>query len=207
MIFFLKISSTLLFPNLKYFTKISQVCLQYQTRLGTNLYQLEADERRDLRTHSVWNLKRALGGHAEVMKLKEAVDNIFNFSKRVLLSILENSFPRPMPYPVMNTILSYLLPVKGAGNMGLVSNDEAKQVEERENMVQLYFALAEVYDNVKGIMFDTEPLEAEVSMMYKSKAILVENFETLVAAVDSSQLQLSFEGLGIEEIKVGEMKN
>ena len=139
------------------------------------------------------------------MKLKEAVDNIFNFSKRVLLSILENSFPRTMPYPVNNTILSYLLPVKGAGNMGLVSNDEAKQVEERENMVQLYFALAEVYDNVKGIMFDTEPLEAEVSMMYKSKAILVENFETLVAAVDSSQLQLSFEGLGIEETEVGEM--
>ena len=72
-------------------------------------------------------------------------------------------------------------------------------------MVQLYFALAEAYDNVKGIMFDTEPLEAEVSMMYKSKAILVENFETLVAAVDSSQLQLSFEGLGIEETEVGEM--
>ena len=41
--------------------------------------------------------------------------------------------------------------------------------------------------------------------MYKSKAILVENFETLVAAVDSSQLQLSFEGLGIEETEVGEM--
>ena len=125
------------------------------------MYQLEVDERRDLRTHSVWNLKRALGGHAEVVKLKEAVDNIFNFSKRVLLSILENSFPRTMPYPVIITILSYLLPVKGAGNIGLVSNDEAKQVEERENMVQLYFALAEVYDNVKGIMFDlfdTEPL-------------------------------------------------
>ena len=124
------------------------------------LYQLEDDERRDLRTHSVWNLKRALGGHAEVMKLKEAVDNIFNFSKRVLLSILENSFPRTMPYPVNNTILSYLLPVKGAGNMGLVSNNEAKQVEERKNMVQLYFALADVYDNVKGIMYDTEPFEA-----------------------------------------------
>merc|ERR1712243_263244 len=91
---------------------VSKVCLQYQTRFQlTNLYQLETDERRDLRAHSVWNLKRVLGGYEEVMKLKDSVNNIFNFAKRIMLTILENSFPRPMPYPVMETILSYLLPV------------------------------------------------------------------------------------------------
>jgi len=172
---------------------VSEVCLRYQARPGMKLYQLEDDERRDLRTHSVWNLKRVLGGHEEVMKLKEAVNNIFNFAKRVLLSILENSFPRPMPYPVMKTILSYLLPDKGAGHMGLVSNDEVKEVEEGMYMDRLYITLAKVYDRVKRIMFNTKPLESEVYKMYEDKSILVETFESLVAAVDSSQLQLSFE--------------
>ena len=60
-------------------------------------------------------------------------------------------------------------------------------------MDQLYITLAKVYDRVKRIMFNTKPLESEVYKMYKDKAILVETFETLVATVDSSQLQLSFE--------------
>ena len=166
---------------------------------------METDERRDLRAHSVWNLKRVLGGHEEVINLKESVDNIFNFTKRIILTILENSFPRPMPYPVMKTILSYLLPGKGAGKIGLVSHDEVKEMEERLVLDRLYLTLAEVYEHVKMIMFNVESVIYEATMMNERKAILVEYFEILVEIVNSSQLQLSFEGLGIEEIGVDEM--
>ena len=142
-----------------------------------------------------------LGGNEEIMKLKEIVDNIYSFVKRIILTILENFFPRPMgrpmPFPVMNTILSYLLSVKGAGNIGLVSDDEIKELAERNDMEKLYHVLAEVYDDVKAVMFDIDPLVFEPSMKAK-KAILVEKFEILVASVSSSQLQLSLEGLSID---------
>ena len=136
------------------------------------------------------------------MMLKEEVENISNFSKRIILTILENSFPCPMPYPVMNTIQSYLLPVQGAGNIGLVSNDEIKEVE-RSAMENLYLAMAEVYDHVKMIMFYIEPMIIE-PFLHEKKAILVEKFEILVAVVDRSQLQLDFEGLGLGEDEAGE---
>jgi len=182
---------------------LSEVCLQYQNLV--HLYQLEEEERRNLRANSVWMLKRLLGGQEEVMRLKEAVDNIFIFSKRIILAILESSLPRPMPYPVMNTILSYLLPVKGAGNIGLVSNDEEAKVVERKDLAELYLALAEVHDHVQMIMFSTDPLVYEPSNMNEKKTILVEKFEIMVATVNNFQLQLGFEGLGIEEIEAGEM--
>ena len=140
------------------------------------------------------------------MRLKEAVDGIFIFSKRIILAILENSLPRPMPYPVMNTILSYLLPVKGAGNIGLLSNDEEAKVVERKDLAELYLALAEVHDHVQVIMFSTDPLVYEPSKMNEKKTILVEKFEIMVATVNNFQLQLGFEGLVIEEIEAGEME-
>ena len=133
------------------------------------------------------------------MKLKEIVDNIFNLSKKIILTILENSFPRPMPYPVMRTILSYLLTVKGAGNIGLVSvDDEIKEVE-RNDMENLYLTLAGIYDHVKDIMFNSFTSVSSSPLNVK-KAILEEMFENLVATVNSSQLQLNVEGLDIEEI-------
>ena len=195
-----------MFSDNRYFTKISQVCLQYQTRYNLmNLYQLEEEERRDFRSNSVWMLKRLLGGQEEVMRLKEAVHNIFVFSKRIILAILENSLPRPMPYPVMNTILFYLLPVKGAGNIGLLSNDEEAKVVERKDLAELYLALAQVHHHVQMTMFSTDPMVYEPSKMNEKKTILVEKFEIMVATVNNFQLQLGFEGLGIEEIEAGEM--
>ena len=149
-----------------------------------------------------------LGGNEEIMKLKEIVDNIFSLVKRIILTILENSFPRPMgrpmPFPVMNTILSYLLSVKGAGNIGLVSSDEVKDVE-RSDMEKLYHVLAVVYVDVKAVMFDIDPLVIIEPSMKAKKAILVENFEILVATVNRSQLQLSFEGLDIEQVEAVEI--
>ena len=133
------------------------------------------------------------------MKLKEIVDNIFNLSKKIILTILESSFPRPMPYPVMRTILSYLLHVKGAGDIGLVSDDDEIKKVERNDMESLYLTLAGIYDLVKDIMFNSFTSVASSPLNVK-KAILEETFENLVATVNSSQLQLNVEGLDIEEI-------
>ena len=80
---------------------------------GLNLYQMEVEERSDLRSYSVRKLEMLLGGREEVMKLKKVVDNISIFVKRIILASVGNSLPCHMPYPVINTILSYLLPVRG----------------------------------------------------------------------------------------------
>jgi len=167
--------------------------------LGLNLYQLELEERSDLRSYSVWKLARLLGGNEEVKKLKQVIENISNFVKRIILTSVGNSLPRPMPYPVINTILSYLLPVKGAVNIGPVTTEDSKEGERKE-MERLYLAMAEIFDHVKVIMFNIEPntLVTEPSITEKI-AMLVGKFEVLVATVESTQFQVSFEGLDIKD--------
>jgi len=168
--------------------------------LGLNLYQLELEDRSDLRSYSVWKLARLLGGNNEVIKLRQVMDNISNFVKRIILTSVSNSLPHPMPYPVINTILSYLLPIKGAVNIGPVSTDDAKVAENKE-MEKLYLAMAEIFDHVKVIMFNIEPntLVTEPSITEK-KEMLVRKFEVLMATVKSTQLEVSFEGLVIKDI-------
>jgi len=167
--------------------------------LNLNLYQLELEDRSDLRSYSVWKLARLLGGNEEVKKLKQVIENISNFVKRIILTSVGNSLPCPMPYPVINTILSYLLPVKGAVNIGPVTTGDSKEGERKE-MERLYLAMAEIFDHVKVIMFNIEPntLVTEPSIIEK-KEMLVGKFEVLVAIVESTQLQVSFEGLDIKE--------
>jgi len=174
--------------------------------LGLNLYQLELEDRSDLKSYSVWKLARLLGGNNEVTKLKQVIDNISNFVKRIILTSVGNSLPRPMPYPVINTILSYLLPIKGAVNIGPVSTDDAKEGESKE-MERLYLAMAEIFDHVKVIMFNIEPntLVTEPSITEK-KEMLVRKFGVLVTTVNSTQLQVSFEGLDIKDIGGAEEK-
>merc|ERR1712179_844354 len=74
--------------------------------LNLNLYQLELEDRSDLRSYSVWKLARLLGGNEEVKKLKQVIENISNFVKRIILNSVSNSLPCPMPYPVINTLPS-----------------------------------------------------------------------------------------------------
>jgi len=169
--------------------------------LGLNLYQLEKEDRSELRSYSVWKLERLLGGNKEVMKLKQVIDDIANFVKRIIYTSLGNSLPFPMPYPVIKTILSYLLPVKGAVNIGLVTTNGSIE-GERKDMERLYLAMAEVFDHVKVIMFNIEPntLITEPSLTEK-KEMLMAKFKALLATVQSSQLQISFEGLDIKNIE------
>ena len=136
------------------------------------------------------------GGKEEVMKLRQVVDNISIFVKRIISASLGNSLPCPMPYPVINTILSYLLPVRGAVNIGLVTNDDSKE-GERNDMIGLYLAMAEVFDLVKRVMFN---IVVNTIVMGPStlKETLVEKFEDLVERVTSTELQISFEGLDIK---------
>jgi len=174
--------------------------------LNLNLYQLELEDRSDLRSYSVWKLARLLGGNEEVKKLKQVIENISNFVKRIILTSVGNSLPCPMPYPVINTILSYLLPVKGAVNIGPVTTEDSKEGERKE-MERLYLAMAEIFDHVKVIMFNIEPntLVTEPSITEK-KELLVGKFEVLVATVKSTQLQVSFEGLDIKDNRGAEEK-
>jgi len=172
---------------------------------GLNLYQLEMDERSALRSHSVLKLETLFGGKEEVMKLRQFVDDISKFLKRIIHASVSNSLPYPMPYPVVSNILSYLLPVRGAVNIGLVTNADS-HVGEIRDMESLYLAMATVFDSVKVIMFTIEliALETELSIT-EMKEMLVEKFEGLVATVASSdQLQISLEGLDIKDIEASE---
>jgi len=163
-----------------------------------NLYQLELEDRDELRAFSVMKLERLCGGRAKVNELKQMVDKISVFLKRVMMTILSSSLPCPVPYPAMNTILAYLLPGKGAGNLGQVSSNKTDIELEREAMEQLYLSMAEVFDHVKVIMFNIEPntLVTEPSIVEK-KRNLEENFSVLVTKVTDSELQISIEGLEI----------
>jgi len=161
-----------------------------------NLYQLEMEQRNDLRSYSVRELEMLFGGKEEVMKLRQVVDNISIFVKRIISASLGNSLPCPMPYPVINTILSYLLPVRGAVNIGLVTNDDSKE-GERNDMIGLYLAMAEVFDLVKRVMFNIV-VNTIVIGPSTLKETLVEKFEDLVERVTSTELQISFEGLDIK---------
>jgi len=168
---------------------------------GLNLYQLEVEKRSDLRSYSVRRLEMLLGGKEKVMKLKQIVNNISNFVKRIILASVGNSLPSPMPYPVINIILSYLLPVKGAVNIGLVTNDDSKEGERKE-MKRLYLVMAEVFGHVQVIMFISGPITIEFSEYHHNITeeieLLVEMFEVLVERVKSTGLQISFEGLDIK---------
>merc|ERR1719233_2842255 len=110
----------------------------------------------------------------EVRKLKKVVKNISNFVKRIIFVSVGNALPCPMPYPVIDTILSYLLPVRGAANIGPVTTDDSKD-EEKNDMIELYLTMAHAFGDVQVIMF-----------------------EDLVEKVKSTGLQISSEGLDIE---------
>jgi len=165
---------------------------------GLNLYQLEEELRDGLRSYSVRKLEMLLGGKEEVTKLRQVVDNISNFVKRIILASVSNSLPSPMPYPVINTILSFLLPVRGAVNIGLLATTDDSKEGERNDMIGLHLVMAEVYDLVKMIMFN---IEAYSIVMDPStlKEMLVVKFEVLVERVKRTELQISFEGLDIKD--------
>jgi len=167
-------------------------------KLGLNLYQLEKEDRVELRAFSVKKLERLFGGRSEVFKLKQMVNQIGVFVKRVMMTILGSSLPCPVPYPVMSMILVYLLPSEGAGNLGQVSINETDIAVEREAMAQLYLSMAGVFDHVQAIMFNIEPktLPAEPSFV-EMKKHLEESFSVLVTKVSDSELQVCLEGFEI----------
>jgi len=166
-----------------------------------NLYQLKMEERNDLLSYSVRKLEMIFGGKEEMMKLREVVDNISNFVRRVMIASVGHSLPCPMSYPVINTILSYLLPVRGAVNIGLVTNDDSKE-DERKDMIGLYLAMAAVFDLFKTMMiFNVKAHTTRVIDPTTSKEMLLEKFEVLVQRVASTELQISFEGLDIKDIR------
>jgi len=165
---------------------------------GLNLYQLEVELRDGLRSYSVMKLELLLGGKEEVMKLRQIVDNISNFVKRIIVASVGNSLPRPMPYPVINTILSFLLPVRGAVNIGLLATTDDSKEGERNDMIGLHLLMAKVFDLVKMIMFNIETYSVVLDPS-SLKEMLVEKFESLVARVTSTEFQISFEWLDIKD--------
>merc|ERR1719233_2693124 len=133
----------------------------------------------------------------EVRKLKKVVKNISNFVKRIIFVSVGNALPCPMPYPVINTILSYLLPVRGAANIGPVTTDDSKD-DEKNDMIELYLAMAPVFHHVQVIMFSCEPTLIYLRYNTEQIVLLVKKFEDLVGKVKSTGLQISSEGLDIE---------
>ena len=149
-------------------------------QLGLNLYQLEQEDRDELRSYSVWKLMRVLGGKDEVLQLSAKVDQIMNYVKQVLINIMGSCLPSPLPYPVMSIILSNLLTTRGLNKLGHVAKDESVKLVEVKHMDKLYLAMADVFDHLKIVMFNIEPntLATEPSMKEK-KAKLEEEFELL----------------------------
>merc|ERR1719233_2122 len=136
----------------------------------------------------------------EVRKLKKVVKNISNFVKRIIFVSVGNALPCPMPYPVINTILSYLLPVRGAANIGPVTTDDSKD-DEKNDMIELYLTMAHAFGDVQAIMLDCEPsamYPQYIKYISEQIVLLVKMFEDLVEKVKSTGLQISSEGLDIE---------
>merc|ERR1712083_859436 len=137
-------------------------------------------------------------------KLKKVVKNISNFVKRIIFVSVGNVLPCPLPYPVINTILSYLLPVRGAVNIGPVNTNDS--FNENNCMKGLYLSMSEVFHHIQMIMFNkgiVPSLSNGEGAMYHQYTtgmvkLLVTSFEVLVETVKSTGLQISFEGLDIE---------
>ena len=120
----------------------------YRLFQGLNLYQMEVEERSELRSYSVMRVEMLLGGKEEVMKLKQVVNYISNIVKRIIDASVGNSLPCPLPHPIINTILSYLLPVRGAVNIGPVITDNSKD-DENNCTKGLYLSMAEVFHHIQ----------------------------------------------------------
>ena len=79
---------------------------------------------------------------------------------------------------------------------------------EKSDMKKLYFAMADVFNHVKGIMFTIKPnLTIEpwalllVPSFIEKIQELLDKFDIFVATVKDFQLQISFEGLGVEDME------
>ena len=149
-----------------------------------NLYQLEAEERSYLKAYSVWKLERLFGGRDEVLNVKQTAVAISSFTKRILMEILGNCLPHNLPYPVLNTIQDHLLllPIKGAVKIIMVDGEELKEVE-REIMIQLYLAMARLYDDMKSVMFYCGPCTATWQSILEKKKDLFNKFNILMTTV------------------------
>eukprot|EP00092_Neocalanus_flemingeri_P006427 GFUD01006924.1.p1 GENE.GFUD01006924.1~~GFUD01006924.1.p1 ORF type:complete len:404 (+),score=100.31 GFUD01006924.1:94-1305(+) len=153
-----------------------------------NLYQLmDPKERDELRTYSVKKLLQILGND-EVSKLEEELNKMVKFLRKCLLNILESCLPRSLPYPVLSTILSHLQTAEGLHKVGVVTKLVSSKRIEEQYMHQLYLSLADVYEDLKAVMFNSEvntnmwrPQQSLVEL----KAILLARFSRLKEFVDS----------------------
>jgi len=124
----------------------------FSFRGGSNLYQLDEEDRELLRAWSVQELLLRLGGNEEVLHFETKISDAANFVNRTMLRFLSSCFPL-MPYPVLRIILAHLIKQAGMKNFeSLTENPD----EEGRLIVKMYSALSKIFVNLKVLMFDAE---------------------------------------------------
>jgi len=166
--------------------------------VGVTLYQLDPQDRQKLRNNSVKCLKSIFGDKEEILRFEAEIVKIVKFLKKTLLFLLESCLPShlphptalqstALPYPVLISILSHLLAVKGVAKLGLVTKEEESRWMERNNMDHLYHYLADVYDNIKNIMFRVQAMSDSMKSDWGlRKDELIRSFKHLAEIVNSS---------------------
>eukprot|EP00092_Neocalanus_flemingeri_P091925 GFUD01116624.1.p1 GENE.GFUD01116624.1~~GFUD01116624.1.p1 ORF type:complete len:367 (+),score=118.87 GFUD01116624.1:90-1190(+) len=166
---------------------------------GLNLYQLQDPRERDeLKTYSVAKLLDIFGSNEEVSKFEEEVNQMMKFLRKCFLDILARCLPSSLPYPVVNTILSHLQTVQGLRKVGVVTKLKCSKIMEEEYMDKLYLSMADVYDHLKVVMFNTEPnTHSTEPSLTEGKASLLARFSLLVEFVNSFNIEAGLDSFQI----------
>jgi len=137
-------------------------------------------------------------GVEEVSSFEDEIGEIVKFLKKTLLDILGRSFALPLPYPVLISIFSHLIAVKGLGNLGLVTI-KLRWIEV-EYMEMLHASLTGLCENLKGVMFNTElNTDNRKSSWSDKKASLSNSFKLLAQLVENASLENGREVVAGEE--------
>jgi len=150
---------------------------------GLNLYQLELEDRDELRTRSVAKFLCLFGGQEqELRKFESEVHQLGRFFQACILDILRRCLPSCLPYVVLRSIHSYLMTGKtGHDNIGLVTRDPSRLTEEKL-IGELHEIMADTYHHLKIVLFNVN--ETSESSFDQKRSNLVAKFQSLAEVVD-----------------------
>ena len=169
-----------------------------------NLYQLDVEDRDELRALSVENLLSLFGGQEpELTKFKSEVTLLGKFLKTCMLDILGSCLPSCLPYVVLRSIHSYLQHGKGLEKIGQVTR-EPHRLTEKKLMGQLFEIMADVYVHLKIVLFNVN--ETSESSFEKKRSILAAKFKSLSVIVAITDGVQTDQGMPVEIEHIPEEK-
>eukprot|EP00092_Neocalanus_flemingeri_P039325 GFUD01042815.1.p1 GENE.GFUD01042815.1~~GFUD01042815.1.p1 ORF type:complete len:461 (+),score=141.27 GFUD01042815.1:89-1471(+) len=156
--------------------------------------------------NSVAKLLHIFGSEEAVLKFEEEVNQIAKFLRKCLQGILERCLPPCLSLlnPVMPILLTHLLEVKGLHKLGQVMKKKSTKKIEQEHMDTLYLILADIYDQLKGVMFIESNTCSRQPSLIEKKASLLIRYKLLTELVKSSNPESGQYSLEIETTVVAD---